>query len=61
MEHVSFLLDIKIIFATFRILFRRAQTGYGDYLNRPHLNIYRKDMKINEFSEGKNGDHIGSE
>jgi len=60
-DHVSFLLDIKIIVATFRILFRRAQTGYGDYLNRPHLNIYRKDMKINEFSEGKNGDHIGSE
>lgn len=60
-DHVSFLLDIKIIVATFCILFRRAQTGYGDYLNRPHLNIYRKDMKINEFSEGKNGDHIGSE
>lgn len=43
-EHVSFLLDMKAFFSTFRILWRRITTGYGSQMDRPHLNVYRKDM-----------------
>lgn len=42
-DHVSLLLDIKIIFATFKILFKRVEENYGT-CGRPHLNIYRKDL-----------------
>lgn len=51
-EKVSFWLDIKVIFSTFKILFNRVETGYGTELDRPHLNIYRKDI-FNEKTEEK--------
>jgi undecaprenyl phosphate N,N'-diacetylbacillosamine 1-phosphate transferase len=44
-NNVSFLLDIKIILATFRIIFRRVKTDYGTD-PRPHLKDYRSNMKI---------------
>ena len=44
-EHVSFLLDVKIIIWTFLILFKRVKTNYGAD-DRPHLNKYRADMDI---------------
>lgn len=42
-ENVSFLLDIKVIIATFVILFKRVKNNYGAE-NRPHLNVYRSYM-----------------
>lgn len=51
-ENASFWLDIKVIFSTFKILFNRVETGYGTELDRPHLNIYRKDI-FNEKAEEK--------
>lgn len=51
-ENVSFWLDIKVIFSTFKILFNRVETGYGTELDRPHLNIYRKDI-FNKKAEEK--------
>ena len=44
-ESVSFLLDVKVIIATFKILFKRVKNNYG-VEDRPHLNEYRKDMKV---------------
>lgn len=44
-ENVSFWLDIKVIFTTFKILFLRVEEDYGT-CERPHLNVYRKDMDI---------------
>jgi undecaprenyl phosphate N,N'-diacetylbacillosamine 1-phosphate transferase len=44
-NNVSLLLDIKIIIATFKILFRRVKTDYG-IDSRPHLKDYRANMKI---------------
>lgn len=44
-EHVSFLLDVKIIIYTFGILFKRVETNYGAE-DRPHLNQYRMDMEV---------------
>lgn len=44
-ESVSFLLDVKVIIATFKILFKRVKNNYGAE-DRPHLNEYRKDMKV---------------
>lgn len=46
-DKISFFLDIKVIFATFRILFQRVEDDYGK-CERPHLNVYRKDMRINK-------------
>ena len=37
--------NIKVIFTTFKILFLRVEEDYGT-CERPHLNVYRKDMKI---------------
>ncbi len=53
-RNVSFVLDIKIIIATFKILFKRVTGNYGSE-NRPHLNEYRatektKEKAINELS-----------
>jgi len=48
-EHISFLLDMKVIFATIGILFKRMKNNYGSE-NRPHLNEYRAEIK----SEGVN-------
>ena len=39
-DHVSLLLDCKIIFSTFLILFKRVENNYGAE-DRPHLNEYR--------------------
>ncbi len=39
-DNVSFLLDLKIIIATFSILFKRVRNNYGAE-DRPHLNEYR--------------------
>ena len=46
-ENVSFMLDVKVIFATFKILFMRVKNNYGAE-DRPHLNEYRKDMNVGE-------------
>lgn len=40
-EHVSFLLDVKVILTTFQILWGRVKNGYGSEMDRPHLNVYR--------------------
>lgn len=42
-DKVSFLLDIKVILATLKILFKRAKNNYGAE-DRPHLNVYRAKM-----------------
>ena len=42
-ENVSLLLDIKVIIATFKILFMRVKNNYGAE-DRPHLNVYRSYM-----------------
>ena len=42
-DHVSFLLDCKIVFTTFLILFKRIENNYGAE-DRPHLNEYRSWM-----------------
>ena len=44
-DNVSFWLDVKVIFTTFKILFLRVEEDYGT-CERPHLNEYRKDMDI---------------
>ena len=44
-DHVSFLLDCKVILYTFKILFDRVKTDYGAD-DRPHLNKYRQDMPV---------------
>lgn len=42
-KKVSFMLDIKIIWKTFLILFKRVQTDYGSEVRNP-LNIERAEM-----------------
>lgn len=42
-ENMSLWLDIKVIFATFKILFLRMKEDYGA-CERPHLNVYRVEM-----------------
>lgn len=44
-EHVSFLMDVRVILWTFKILVKRVETSYGAD-DRPHLNQYRKNMNI---------------
>lgn len=44
-EHVSFLLDVKVILYTFIILVKRLRENYGAD-DRPLLNVYRKDWVI---------------
>ena len=44
-ENVSLWLDIKVIITTFKILLLRVEEDYGT-CERPHLNVYRKDMQI---------------
>lgn len=50
-ENVSLLLDIKVILATFKILFHRVKNNYGAE-DRPHLNEYRANLP--EEKEDKN-------
>ncbi len=51
-EKVSLVLDIKILFATFKILFKRMKENYGAE-DRPHLNEYRRNMheKVGENND----------
>ena len=42
-KNISFFLDCKVIFATFKILFKRVKNNYGAD-DRPHLSQYRADM-----------------
>ena len=51
-DHISFSLDMKVIFTTFKILYGRVKTSYGKELTRPHLNVYRKDI-FNQIKEKK--------
>lgn len=53
-EHVSFLLDVRVILTTIKILFNRVKTGYGTKTDRPHLNVYRAHMKKNLGKDAKN-------
>lgn len=46
-ENVSFILDLKIIYCTFIILYKRIRYNYGAD-DRPLLNEYRADMEISE-------------
>lgn len=52
-EHVSFILDVKILVATFKILFKRMKENYGAE-DRPHLNEYRQTK--HEQSRGENNE-----
>lgn len=52
-ENISFWLDIKVVFFTFKILLNRLETDYGLELDRPHLNIYRKDIFNKEMEVKK--------
>ncbi|MDD4730030.1 MAG: sugar transferase [Dysgonamonadaceae bacterium] len=49
-DHVSFLLDCKVIIVTFLILFKRVENNYGAEL-RPHLNEYRSWLDIEKETE----------
>ncbi len=42
-DNISLFLDIRVILTTFKILFQRVEDDYGT-CERPHLNVYRKDM-----------------
>ncbi len=42
-ENVSFALDCKILWVTFKIIFKRTQEDYGA-CERPHLSEYRKHL-----------------
>ena len=53
-EKVSFLLDCKIVFVTFKILFKRLKSNYGAE-ERPHLNIYRAYKTENTIDVKKSG------
>ena len=46
-EHVSLLLDLKVVFCTFVILFKRLTHNYGAD-DRPLLNVYRANMEISD-------------
>ena len=46
-EHVTFLMDVRVIMYTFKILLKRMKTNYGAD-DRPHLNQYRKNMLISQ-------------
>jgi len=43
-NHISFLLDIKVIFTTISIILNRVKTNYGSGMDRPHLNVYRANL-----------------
>lgn len=46
-NHVSLWLDLKVIFTTFVILFKRVEDNYGTD-NRPHLKEYRMNQQKNK-------------
>lgn len=43
-EHASFMKDLMIFIGVFRILFKRTETNYGEYVRQP-LNVERANMK----------------
>lgn len=49
-EHISLWLDIKVIFHTFGILFKRVKHQYGAD-DRPMLNVYRSETATDETKE----------
>lgn len=46
-EHVTFGLDLKVLFCTFVILVKRLKQNYGAD-DRPFLNVYRANMHISD-------------
>ncbi|MGI6384532.1 MAG: sugar transferase [bacterium] len=46
-KNVSFLLDVKVLFTTLKILIRRFTTNYGSDF-RPHLNVYRTNEMVKQ-------------
>ena len=42
-ENLSFALDCRVLWVTFKILFKRTKENYGN-CERPHLSAYRKDL-----------------
>ena len=46
-EKVSLWLDIKVVFMTFVIIFKRIKNNYGSE-NRPHLNEYRANVDVSK-------------
>lgn len=46
-RHISLALDLKVIFATFKILLKRLKNNYGAE-DRQHLSEYRKEEQVNE-------------
>lgn len=46
-QNISFLLDLKVIYATLRILVKRVLNNYGAE-DRPHLNEYRAEVTMEE-------------
>lgn len=46
-RNISLALDIKVLFATFKVLLKRAKEDYGA-AERPHLKDYRIEMRGNE-------------
>lgn len=51
-ENLSFGLDCKVLWVTFKILFMRTKENYG-ICERPHLSAYRKDL-VNEGQDLRN-------
>lgn len=51
-ENVSFWLDCKVLWVTFKILIMRAKENYGS-CERPHLSEYRKNL-VNEVGTLRN-------
>jgi len=49
-ENVSLILDLKVILATFKILFKRVKNNYGAE-DRPHLNEYRSNLYVEKEPE----------
>ncbi len=49
-ENVSLRTDVKVIFETFKILFKRVKNNYGAE-DRPHLNEYRMDIEIKQKAD----------
>ena len=52
-DNVSLSLDVKVIISTFKILLLRLKDNYGE-VERPHLNVCRKDMIIRGNTDDSN-------
>ncbi len=51
-DHISLWTDIKVIWYTFVIVYRRMTENYGT-IDRPHLNIVRADYKQEDNNKNK--------